>query len=193
MEADRQYALQRYNNIISTQQYVQTIAAEESNVLFSGYGVPASASTSSAFASTSTSGTPTPAYTTSAPDSTSDTTVDLTAEYVHSNTTPLLPWMFQETNVAFLFEKVQQIARRMTTRNLLHIESSIHELLSLSNILLLCNSQHSSTYIDVFSEELLTKINRQMSVECINSSLDIPDDVYIKFTRLLNDMDTNVL
>lgn len=59
------------------------------------------------------------------------------------NTTPLEPWMFQGTNVAELFTKFQQAVTRMTTNQLLFIESSVHELLSLSNILLLCTSQYS--------------------------------------------------
>jgi hypothetical protein len=81
------------------------------------------------------------------------------------NMTPLEPWMFQGTNVAELFTKFQQTVTRMTTNQLLFIEPSVHELLALSNILLLCTGEHSPLCMDIFSEDLLVELNQKLLAE----------------------------
>ncbi|KAG0778101.1 hypothetical protein G6F22_011435 [Rhizopus arrhizus] len=106
------------------------------------------------------------------------------------NTTPLEPWMFQGTNVAELFTKFQQAVTRMTTNQLLFIESSVHELLSLSNILLLCTSQYSPLWMDIFSEDILVELNKEMLIECMDFKQDMCDDVCMKLTRFMNNMDS---
>ena len=108
------------------------------------------------------------------------------------NTTPLEPWMFQGTNIAELFTKFQQAVVRMTTNQLLFIDSSVHELLSLSNILLLCTSQHSPLCIDIFSEHILLELNKEMLVKCMNFKQDMCDDVCMKPTRFMNNMDSKL-
>ncbi|RCH94625.1 hypothetical protein CU097_013427 [Rhizopus azygosporus] len=106
------------------------------------------------------------------------------------NTSPLKPWMFQGMNVAELFIKFQQAVIKKTTNQLFFIESSVHELLSLSNILFLCTSQHSPLCMDMFSEDILVELNKEMLVECMDFKQDMCDDACMKLTRFMNNMDS---
>lgn len=106
------------------------------------------------------------------------------------NTSPLEPWMFQGMNVAELFIKFQQAVIKKTTNQLFFIESSVQELLSLSNILLLCTSQHSPLCMDMFSEDILVELNKEMLVECMDFKQDMCDDACMKLTRFMNNMNS---
>ncbi|KAI9480709.1 MAG: hypothetical protein EXX96DRAFT_617682 [Benjaminiella poitrasii] len=105
------------------------------------------------------------------------------------NTTSLEPWMFQGTNVVELFTKFQQAVTRMTTNQLLFIESSVHELSSLSNILLLCTNQHSPLCMDIFSEDNLVELNKEMLLQ---SKDNIEIDLLV-LSRNLNPLQESLL
>lgn len=76
------------------------------------------------------------------------------------NVIPLQPWIYRGTNVAERFINFKRAIAEITTNKLFFIEPSMHELLALSNILLLCTSQHSPLCIDTFSEDLLDNLNK---------------------------------
>ena len=71
------------------------------------------------------------------------------------NSPVLAPWFFEETDIALLFTKFKQAVAPISTDHLFLIESSIHELLSLSNILLLAPEQYSQLAINTFTEKTL--------------------------------------
>ncbi|KAI9006731.1 hypothetical protein CLU79DRAFT_723667 [Phycomyces nitens] len=191
-------------------EYVQNIVEQETTALTST--TPTSITTSSITADNSSSshGTPTSTaiYDTTIPISPTTNTIGATEtptasfqEFILAtktmtdnveNATPLDPWIFQGTNVADLFTQFRQAVTRMTTNQLLFIESSVHELLSLSNILLLCSTQHSPLCMDIFSEDTLAEFNKEMLIECMNLKQDMCDDVYMKLTRFMNNMDLNL-
>ena len=108
------------------------------------------------------------------------------------NISPLEPWMFQDTNVVKLFIKFQQAVINKTTNQLLFIESSVHELLSLSNILLLCTSQHSPLCMNMFSEDILVELTKEMLAECMDFKQDMCDDTCMKLTRFMNNMNSKL-
>ncbi|KAG1472640.1 hypothetical protein G6F56_001418 [Rhizopus delemar] len=56
------------------------------------------------------------------------------------NARPVVPWMFNDSNVTELFQTFQYKVAELSTENLLQIETSIHEILALSHIFLLCLS-----------------------------------------------------
>ncbi|RCH86192.1 hypothetical protein CU098_008537, partial [Rhizopus stolonifer] len=91
-----------------------------------------------------------------------------------------------------LFTKFKQAATRTTINQLLFIESSIHELLSLSNILLLCTSQHIQLCVDIFSEDTLDELSKEILVECIDFKQDMCDDFCMKLTRFMNNADSKL-
>ncbi|CAO3601300.1 unnamed protein product [Absidia cylindrospora] len=80
----------------------------------------------------------------------------------------------------------------MTSNGLLSIESSVHELLALSNILLLCPNQHSPHTIDVFTEDILSALSKEQLAECMNLNLDMNDGVCMKLARIINNVESNL-
>jgi hypothetical protein len=171
----------------SCAEYVQDVIEQETTALTSTTPTSIATSSITVYNSSSSYGTPTStamsdttipiSHTTNTITDTIGTTDAAAADYQElifaatetvtddvENTTPLEPGMFQSTNVAGLFTKFQQAVTRMITNQLLFIESSVHELLSLSNILLLCTSQHSPLCMDIFSEDILVELNKEMLV-----------------------------
>lgn len=78
----------------------------------------------------------------------------------------------------------------ITTNQLLFIEPSMHELLALSNTLLLCTSQHSPLCIDTFTEDLLDNLNKDLLTKCMDFKVDISDDACIKLARIIDNVDS---
>ncbi|KAI9033670.1 hypothetical protein CLU79DRAFT_692266 [Phycomyces nitens] len=87
--------------------------------------------------------------------------------------------MYQGTNMADLFTKFKQAVPRITTSHLFFIELFVHELLALSNILLLRKGQYSLLWIDTFAKELLDDLNTYFLTECMDFTVDINDDACI--------------
>ncbi|KAL0139799.1 hypothetical protein V8B55DRAFT_1575061 [Mucor lusitanicus] len=79
----------------------------------------------------------------------------------------------------------------ITTNQLLFIEPSMHELLALSNTLLLCTSQHSPLCIDTFTEDLLDNLNKDLLTKCMDFKVDISDDACIKLARIIDNLAKN--
>lgn len=94
---------------------------------------------------------------TEADTATTEVTADPLAEDME-NMSPLTPWIFKDVDLAELFTKFRQTTNRMSNNNLFFIESSIHELLALSNILLLCPGQHSPLCMNVFTEDIISEL-----------------------------------
>ncbi|KAI9357484.1 hypothetical protein BD770DRAFT_410800 [Pilaira anomala] len=71
------------------------------------------------------------------------------------------------------------------------IESSIHELLSLSNILLLAPEQYSQLVINIFTKDILYDLNSYLLKECLDPRQDMSDDVFTKLSRIMNNVESN--
>lgn len=63
-----------------------------------------------------------------------------------------------DTNVSQLFQRYQNESARMAKTQGLLIESNVHEILSLSSILLFSSGSHSNTMINIFGSPLLDEI-----------------------------------
>lgn len=109
-------------------------------------------------------------------------------------TSPVLaPWLFEEADIASLFTEFKQAVAEISTDHLFLIESSIHELLSLSNILLLAPEQYSQLAIDIFTEETLRSLDSYLLKECLDSRQDMDDDVFTKLNRIVNNVESKTL
>ncbi|CAG8502656.1 15447_t:CDS:1 [Funneliformis mosseae] len=67
----------------------------------------------------------------------------------------------REINVSRLFRQYQNQSIKIAKTGGLFVESNVHEILSLSSILLLNPGSHSKTMIDIFSTSLLDDIYQQ--------------------------------
>ncbi|CEG79832.1 hypothetical protein RMATCC62417_14248 [Rhizopus microsporus] len=102
------------------------------------------------------------------------------------NVIPLQPWMHRGTNVAERFTSFKQALVRVTASKLLYIEPSVHKLLVLSNILLLCTNQRSPRFMSVFTEDLLDNLNKDLKA-------DISDDAYMKLAPIIGNVNSKQL
>ncbi|ORE04444.1 hypothetical protein BCV72DRAFT_312881, partial [Rhizopus microsporus var. microsporus] len=109
------------------------------------------------------------------------------------NAIPLQPWMHRGTKAAERVTSFKQAIARITTSKLLYIESSVHELLVLSNILLLCTNQHSPLFMSAFNEDLLDNLNKDLSAECMDHKADISDNACMKLARIIDNMNSKKL
>ncbi|KAI9254089.1 hypothetical protein BY458DRAFT_521456 [Sporodiniella umbellata] len=107
------------------------------------------------------------------------------------NSPVLAPWLFKEVDIALLFTKFKQAVAQISTDHLFLIESSIHELLSLSNILLLAPEQHSQLVINIFTEEILHDLDSYLLKECLDPMQDMSNDVFTKWSRIMNNVESN--
>ncbi|KAI8967120.1 hypothetical protein BDF20DRAFT_1005100 [Mycotypha africana] len=107
------------------------------------------------------------------------------------NSPVLAPWLFEEADIALLFTKFKQAVAQMSTDHLFLIESSIHELLSLSNILLLAPQQYSQLVIDIFTEEILNDLDSYLLKECLDPRQDMSNNVFTKLSRIVNNVESN--
>lgn len=107
------------------------------------------------------------------------------------NSLVLAPWFFEETDIALLFTKFKQAVAQISTDHLFFIESSIHELLSLSNILLLASEQHSQLAINIFTEKTLHDLDSYLLKECLDSRQDMSNNVFTKLSRIVNNVVSN--
>ncbi|CAO3658616.1 unnamed protein product [Rhizopus stolonifer] len=108
------------------------------------------------------------------------------------NVSPLTPWIFKGVDVAELFTKFRQAVNRMSSSHLFFIESSIHELLALSNILFLCPGQHSPLLMNVFTEDVISDLNKELLSEIMDFNLDMTDDACMKLSRIINNVELNI-
>ncbi|CEG82134.1 hypothetical protein RMATCC62417_16251 [Rhizopus microsporus] len=108
------------------------------------------------------------------------------------NARPVVPWMFNGSNVAELFQTFQRKVAALSRANLLQIETSIHEILALSHIFLLCPSQHSEQMIDVFSKEILYDIHQSFVQESMDKNIDITDEICANIARIVDSVEQKV-
>ena len=95
-------------------------------------------------------------------------------------------WMFKGTNISTLFMIFQQKVVDITASALLHMETSIHETLALSHVLLLAPQQHSQLMIDVFTEEILDALTENLVNGSLKLKLDTGDDICGKVFRIID-------
>lgn len=103
----------------------------------------------------------------------------------------LASWIFKEADIALLFTKFKQAVARISSDHLFLIESSIHELLSLSNILLLAPEQYSQLVINTFTEETLFDLDSSLLKECLDSNQDMNNNVFTELSRIVNNVESN--
>lgn len=82
---------------------------------------------------------------------------------------------------------------KITASALLHIETSIHEALALSHILLLAPQQHIQLTIDVFTEEILDALTENIVHESLEMKLDIGDVMCGKVFRIIDSVQMHQL
>ncbi|CAO3693949.1 hypothetical protein G6F70_006362 [Rhizopus microsporus] len=80
----------------------------------------------------------------------------------------------------------------MSGNNLFLIESSVHEILALSNILLLCPGQHSPLCMNVFTEDVISELTKELLSEIMDFNLDMADDACMKLARIINNVESNM-
>lgn len=107
------------------------------------------------------------------------------------NSPVLAPWFFEEVDIALLFAKFKQAVAQISTDYLFLIESSVHELLSLSNILLLAPEQYSQLAISIFSEKTLHDLDSYLLKECLDSRQDMSNNMFTKLSRIVNNVESN--
>ncbi|KAG0776117.1 hypothetical protein G6F22_012801 [Rhizopus arrhizus] len=107
------------------------------------------------------------------------------------NSPVLAPWFFEEADIALLFTKFKQAVAQISTDHLFLIESSIHELLSLSNILLLAPEQYSQLAINIFTEKTLYDLDSYLLKECLDSKQDMSNNVFTKLSRIVNNVESS--
>ncbi|KAG1452263.1 hypothetical protein G6F56_007864 [Rhizopus delemar] len=105
----------------------------------------------------------------------------------------LTPWIFKGVNMAELFTKFQKAVQKISTDRLFFIESSVHELLALSDIFLLCPGQYSPLCIHIFIEDVLSDLNKELLTECMDFKQDTNDDACMKLSRIINNVESNRL
>ncbi|KAI8097812.1 uncharacterized protein B0P05DRAFT_567804 [Gilbertella persicaria] len=152
---------------------------------------------------TCTTSTPSTSYHTTTISTANDTTVDTSAaETVVATATitedaeklaPLIPWVFKSVNLTELFTKFQKAVQRISTDRLCFIKSSIHKLLALSNIFLLCPSLYIPLCINIFTEDVLSDLNKELLTECMDFSQDMSNDTCMKLSRIIDDVESNRL
>lgn len=128
---------------------------------------------------------------TEADTATTEVAADPLAEDME-NMSPLTPWIFKDVDVAELFTRFRQAVNRMSGNNLFLIESSIHEILALSNILLLCPGQHSPLCMNVFTEDVISELTKELLSEIMDFNLDMADDACMKLARIINNVESNM-
>jgi hypothetical protein len=92
-----------------------------------------------------------------------------------------------------LFDEYKNKARDMSTRNLLKLETNIHELLALTNILLLSPKQSSAWLLDVFSEQSINTIYETLLNQIKANTKDLEDSVCMKIARIVNSVESRKL
>ncbi|ORX44079.1 hypothetical protein DM01DRAFT_1193825 [Hesseltinella vesiculosa] len=78
---------------------------------------------------------------------------------------PATSWIVNGSNIVDLFATHRHKALAMATAELFPIESTLHEILALSHILLICPNQHSDSLIVVFTCDTLESLSSTLKTE----------------------------
>ncbi|PHZ13944.1 uncharacterized protein RHIMIDRAFT_235945 [Rhizopus microsporus ATCC 52813] len=108
------------------------------------------------------------------------------------NARPVVPWMFNGSNMAELFQTFQHKVAALSRANLLQIETSIHEILALLHIFLICPSQHSKQIIDVFFKEKLYDVHQSFVQKSMDKNIDITDGICANIARIIDSVEQKV-
>ncbi|KAI9025198.1 hypothetical protein CLU79DRAFT_855154 [Phycomyces nitens] len=92
-----------------------------------------------------------------------------------------------------LFMIFQQKVVDITASALLHMETSIHEALALSHVMLLAPQQHNQLMIDVFTEEILDALTENLVHESLEPKLDAGDVICGKVFRIIDSVQMHQL
>ncbi|KAI7898112.1 uncharacterized protein BX663DRAFT_526241 [Cokeromyces recurvatus] len=96
-------------------------------------------------------------------------------------------------DVTRLFDEYKNKARDMSTKDLLKLETNIHKLLALTNILLLSPKQSSALLLDVFSEQSINTIYETLFNRIKANTKDLDDSVCMKIARIVNSVESRKL
>ncbi|KAG0928339.1 hypothetical protein G6F32_012605 [Rhizopus arrhizus] len=108
------------------------------------------------------------------------------------NARPVVPWVLNDSNVAELFQTFQRKVAALSRANLLQIETSIHEILALSDIFLLFPSQHREQMIDVFFRETLYDIHQSFVQESMDKNIDTTDGFCANVAHIVDSVEQKV-
>ncbi|KAG1136893.1 hypothetical protein G6F37_012060 [Rhizopus arrhizus] len=109
-------------------------------------------------------------------------------EYHPPNNISSIPWMVAGVDLANIFSRYKQSAKERSEDQTLNIGSSLHDILSLTGILLLCPNQHSDQLIDHFGQTTLDKITEALLSNILDKDLDWENAEYVKLSRIVNNM-----
>lgn len=96
--------------------------------------------------------------------------------------------MVAGVDLANIFSRYNQSAKERSEDQTLNIGSSLHDIPSLTGILLLCPNQHSDQLIDHFGQITLDKITEALLSNILDKDLDWEDAEYVKPSRIVNNM-----
>ncbi|KAL0074606.1 hypothetical protein J3Q64DRAFT_1826371 [Phycomyces blakesleeanus] len=102
-------------------------------------------------------------------------------------------WMFKGTNISALFMLFQQSVAAIASSTLLHMETSIHEVLALSHILLLAPQQHSQLMIDTFTEVISDALTKNLVHQSLTLKLNNCDVIYRKVFLIIDSVQMHQL
>ncbi|KAG0756626.1 hypothetical protein G6F61_009097 [Rhizopus arrhizus] len=111
---------------------------------------------------------------------------------IFTDVMPIPSWQFDGMDIAGAFNNYKLAVKGKTGDNLLPIETHIHEILALSNILLLCPNQHSDLMMEYIPEEILCPLHTTLLGECLDINKSWTDNGYIKVTRIIDEMIRNM-
>ncbi|KAG1045273.1 hypothetical protein G6F43_011302 [Rhizopus delemar] len=103
----------------------------------------------------------------------------------------------QDGNVYKLFDIYQAEATKLSNVGLMKIETHLHEILSLTNILMLAPNQHSELLLDDFSEDILNQLYHSLFNHMMNNKKetsttnDKVEEIVIKMSRVIQAVEDN--
>lgn len=101
--------------------------------------------------------------------------------------------MQNNVDITRLFVEYKNKARDMSTGDLLKLETNTHELLALTNILLLSPKQSSTLLLDVFSEQSINTIYETLLNKIKANTKDLDDNMCMKTARIVNSVESRKL
>lgn len=110
------------------------------------------------------------------------------AQLEHHSSSNCTPWMVAGVNLAEMFARYRQSAKERSQEHPLDIGRSLHDILSLTGILLLCPNQHSDQLIHHFGQNNLDKLTEVLISNTLDKDLDWDDTEFVKLSRIVNNM-----
>ncbi|KAG0164127.1 hypothetical protein DFQ30_010472 [Apophysomyces sp. BC1015] len=97
-------------------------------------------------------------------------------------------WIVAGVDLAERFTRYEKTAKELNKENPIKIGHSLHDILSLTGVLLLCPSQHSKMLVDHFGHSNLDKVTEASRTDTLDKKLDGEDGEFLKLSRAVNNL-----